>query len=1755
MDTIDKVIVYPPSLWEDFERLCWDLWREIWQDPNTQFNGRRGQKQQGVDIFGRPKGRTGWAGVQCKLKSPSTTLKIEEIRVEIDQASKFIPPLTELIITTTAPSDVRLQQEVRLLTNERELHGQFPVTLLSWDEICRRLADFPSIVERHFPLLARNRVTDGIHSLPTNYATRIANFLTEYVGSIHQRVPFGGRGAILRDFSNWLDDSDGSPYRLVIAPAGRGKSALLAQWITGLSIRSDLHIVFMPISIRFRTSLSSVVFGSLAARLARLHGDAPPGLTDLSGEAAIGLVSDYLSRPIPGGARLLVVIDGVDEAADWQIGPDLIPLNPWNGLKVVLSARTRAGDVGGQSWLDSLGWTNLGIAHTLMLDELTLEGVAEVVRSAGTPIDTLANRPDVIAELGRLSEGDPLLIRLYLADLRRGPRSIVKRLRAEDLADLSPGLFGYFDRWWREQREVWKRGAKADEPFQEARVRQIFAFLACSLGPLMLNDLLELISLSTPVSRRELRDSLEPLSRFIIGDGVELGFTFSHPRMSSYFREEELTAIERKSCEDRLIQWCEGLFQDAKSGLRRADQLPAYVVQHLGAHLERSNSGSSRLHELISKTWLAAWQPHDSSYAGFLNDVDRAQRAADRDNLRLISEGEKPRQVSTLFRAAACHASINSLASNLPSELLASLVKAGIWSPAHALAYARRMSGGWLMADALATLAPTLPEAVLSSCLGAMSDIEDEQARCESLIAAAPQITPFLVHDYIRAVRNLGNDFAKAEALTSLAPQLSAETSSSAFDLCSAITDEDCLVLSLMALAPKLPEPALEQVLLASSKMSQDRSRVDILISVAPRLSQSLYSSALSVALSVQHERALALAALSRIVPEDLFANHWNLIWSEEQDPNRVKHLATFANCQPAYAAQRLTTCDELPRAEDKLYLLSFVVHELTEEAQLKLIAELVGLAPDEQAAACLFRIAPNVHERCLEYLLNSVQASRYLPNEWATVVCFACADRSEDVCRGLLSDALNHASTIEDENDRGAVLGMLGQVLPPDLMTRYLALLLDIVDVELRSSIVAVVAPSLDQDHRVRAAEGCLDDLVPSQSDFPFIAQGLAPYLPSSRLEDAIAEYIKAGGQMRDALWATSRYVSTSFLWSTLDSIAITSASDLNWLDDLDPSILLPPHLIDRLRTSAYTFFGDYGVGDFVAALANRASTPKHSDLLFDALRAFQRIGDHTSIAPVMCKLAPHLQDVKFSQLVCMLESAADKFQVATLLKSIIPYLPVSEEKRAFELISSIISVEDRCEILASFIAHCSEVTRERAVSELLRVKNKSVTGRIWLDLATTVDVDYSRIIFDDAREFSPIYLAKALVILAQVSKVSVDLAVRTACGISNPSLAAATFLRLTEVFPSESDSAQAYEIATTALDPIAALVTIVMPGTPRPSNDKLESLLSALLGAFVHLPPVDTEQDTATGDDDRSPTEEGDLSLAEEDDFRVRKDFQNVILGAVRQLVSYLPTSYHKSLVTFAGSIRSEYHRAKILTTFFPTLSDELRRLIFREVADIRDDLIRDDAFRGIYLLASDPDDPISTLPFVERSVSGGVERPSSHHLIPFLLRTRRDVIDMDLYHYLQREKIQPYLSDELLGFVFEKRIDESWPRLMDIRTISGIGMDVIRDSSTKRSGFHDIYSAAERHLAALREVTIDHSSNQLERASGNIPAAESSVELAAEYAIVRSACRDACKLPRTLAAETMVSQMRAVRRLGGREGVGKILTAISTAQEWWP
>jgi hypothetical protein len=126
-----------PNNWQDFETLCKKLWGEIWNCPEIKKNGRAGQTQHGVDVYGIPFGEDKYYGIQCKGKDEYTNKQFseDEIRKEIKNAKSFQPSLKKLYFTTTAVKDAGIEEFVRKQNIENIANGLFEVHIFSWEDI------------------------------------------------------------------------------------------------------------------------------------------------------------------------------------------------------------------------------------------------------------------------------------------------------------------------------------------------------------------------------------------------------------------------------------------------------------------------------------------------------------------------------------------------------------------------------------------------------------------------------------------------------------------------------------------------------------------------------------------------------------------------------------------------------------------------------------------------------------------------------------------------------------------------------------------------------------------------------------------------------------------------------------------------------------------------------------------------------------------------------------------------------------------------------------------------------------------------------------------------------------------------------------------------------------------------------------------------------------------------------------------------------------------------------------------------------------------------------------------------------------------------------------------------------------------------------------------------------------------------------------------------------------------------------------
>jgi hypothetical protein len=148
MPTIASSNVPTPKSWDEFEDIALAAAKLRWNSSDFYRNGRPGQKQDGVDIWGHDDDNR-HIGVQCK--NTVDGISLSTVKDEVANAGTFRPKLDRLYVATTAKRDAILQEAVREISGQRAKAGLFKVDVLFWDDICQDLAKNDEIFFRHYP--------------------------------------------------------------------------------------------------------------------------------------------------------------------------------------------------------------------------------------------------------------------------------------------------------------------------------------------------------------------------------------------------------------------------------------------------------------------------------------------------------------------------------------------------------------------------------------------------------------------------------------------------------------------------------------------------------------------------------------------------------------------------------------------------------------------------------------------------------------------------------------------------------------------------------------------------------------------------------------------------------------------------------------------------------------------------------------------------------------------------------------------------------------------------------------------------------------------------------------------------------------------------------------------------------------------------------------------------------------------------------------------------------------------------------------------------------------------------------------------------------------------------------------------------------------------------------------------------------------------------------------------------------------------
>jgi hypothetical protein len=533
-------------------------------------------------------------------------------------------------------------------------------------------------------------------------AGAINNFLHHYLGDPDSPVPFGGRDSTLNALVAWLDQDPEHPYSLVTSQAGRGKSALVSRlWgrLMDSVAKGDrrLEIVFVPITIRYDLNTEVAVLRAVVSRMAAAHGEV---LRSESRDNLRDAFHAYLARDAPEARGLVLLLDGLDEAANWDAGPALFPARAGARVKILVSTRFTASRPTPRHWLEHLGWDEqMVLLHSLPL--LSYADTRDVVVRMGPRLDAVAI-PPALTRLHELCQGDPLIVGLfvrYLWDYPPGDSTAAMGV----LRDQQPGLEGFMEHWWSDQERLWGAGL-ADIG---ARVALVFNMLACALGPIRDAELIRASQDLGGLDGDQLDAARKPLDRFVIRETPD-SYVIAHPRLADYRLAKLRTSGDYDRYDDAFVTWGSDALATLRNGLVPPDRTPFYIVRHYGEHLERANAAPERFLQLITPEWRQAWEATTDEANGHLVDVQRAlTRVSGIDHAAAALDRSGP-HVDAEVRCILVRGEAASSLALISGELAGALVKHRVWSGRRAVSTIGQLEGIARRTAAFAALTPFL---------------------------------------------------------------------------------------------------------------------------------------------------------------------------------------------------------------------------------------------------------------------------------------------------------------------------------------------------------------------------------------------------------------------------------------------------------------------------------------------------------------------------------------------------------------------------------------------------------------------------------------------------------------------------------------------------------------------------------------------------------------------------------------------------------------------------------------------------------------------------------------------------------------------------------------------------------------------------------------------------------------------------------------------------------------------------------------
>ena len=666
--------------------------------------------------------------------------------------------------------------------------------------------------------------------------------------------------------------------------------------------------------------------------------------------------------------------------------------------------------------------------------------------------------------------------------------------------------------------------------------------------------------------------------------------------------------------------------ETAYQGLWHTLKDDGYIYTYLTWHMLQAGK-LSLIHQLLQETteagrngWYEACDALGKP-AQFASDVNQGWQLATE------QEPDLTKAIPLQVRYAFIRASLNSLADNIPADMVGGLLKVKKWQPAQALAYAQQTQNPWRRAEYLWQLVPYIPQALLPEVRSTLEQINDKSYHSFALARLAtrfPELWPNVldsianIQDRIGTHRDQSPGFSyRAFALRKILPELPADYLPRALSITKQIQNSDDRALGLSALAQHLPERLWDEALEITRSIQAEGPRAIALRELAQHL-PNLWDEALEITRSIQAEgpRAIALRALAQHLPN---------LWDEALEITRSIQA-------------------EWERARALSELAQHLPERLWDEA-LEITRSIQAEGPRAIALRELAQHLPNLWDEALE-ITRSIQA------EWERAR--ALSELAQHLPERLWDEALEITRSIQAEWPRAQALSELAQHLPERLWDEALEITRSIQAEWPRASALRALAQHLPNlwDEALEITRS-----IQAEWERARALSELAQHLPERLWDEAleITRSIQDEWERAQALSELAQHLPKR-LWD--EALEITRSIQDEWPRARALSALAQhlPNLWDEALEITRSIQAEWERARALSELAQHL--PER--LWDEALEITRSIQDEEQRARALSELAQHLPERLWDEALEIAWNFKNKYYCANALQGLLPRLSI---------------------------------------------------------------------------------------------------------------------------------------------------------------------------------------------------------------------------------------------------------------------------------------------------------------------------------------------------------------------------------------------------------------------------------------------------------------------------------------------------------------